>query len=136
MEIIKWTDEYSVGINEIDNQHKGLVILINELFNLMSKGKAKDNLKEILDHITDYTKKHFLAEETMLIKYAYPDFEQHKLEHIKFVEQLNNLKSDFYSGKVTISIEILNFLKNWLINHIMHTDKKYSKHILKMEQGN
>ncbi len=47
MEIVKWTDEYSVGITEIDNQHKGLVILINELFVLMTEGKAKDNLNEI-----------------------------------------------------------------------------------------
>ena len=133
MDIIKWTEEYSVGIREIDNQHKGLVIIINELFTLMTKGKAKDNLNEIFEHLTDYTKKHFLAEETMLFKYAYPEFEQHRVEHSKFIENLNKLKSDFNNGKITISLEILNFLKDWLLNHIKLSDKKYSVHISKVE---
>ncbi len=136
MEIVKWTEEYSVGITEIDNQHKGLVILINELFTLMTEGKAKDNLNEIFEHLTDYTKKHFFSEETMLFKYAYPEFEQHKLEHLKFIEKLNSFKSDFNKGKVTISIEILNFLKDWLLNHIKFSDKKYSEHISKMDNDN
>jgi len=135
MEIVKWTEQYSVGIKEIDNQHKSLIIIINELFTLMSEGKAKDNLNNIFDHLTEYTKKHFLIEETMLYKYAYQDLEQHKLEHAKFIEKLNNLKSDFNQGKVTISLEILNFLKDWLLNHIKISDKKYSVHILKMDNS-
>lgn len=131
MELIKWTDSYSVGIEEVDNQHKGLVIIINELFSYMSQGKAKENLSDIFDHLTDYTKLHFSVEESMLVKYAYPDYEQHKFEHTKFIDKMNELKSDFQSGKITISLEILSFLKDWLINHIQHTDKKYSEHIKK-----
>ena len=133
MEIIKWTEEYSVGIKEIDNQHKGLVILINELFTLMTKGKSKDSLSEIFNYLTDYTKKHFFTEETLLYKYAYPEIDQHKLEHSKFIENLNNLKSDFKTGKITISIETLNFLKDWLLNHIKLSDKRYSVYILKVD---
>jgi hemerythrin len=131
MEIIKWSDSYSVGIKEIDNQHKGLVIIINELFTFMTEGKAKDNLEPIFEHLTEYTKLHFGVEETMLFKYAYPDLDQHKIEHQKFINKLESLKEDFKYGKITISLEILNFLKDWLINHIQHTDKKYSEHILK-----
>jgi len=131
MELIKWTDSYSVGITEIDNQHKGLVIIINELFTYMTEGKAKDNLNIIFDHLTEYTKLHFGVEETMLFKYDYPDLDQHKLEHQKFIDKLNNLKTGFQYGKITISLETLNFLKDWLLNHIQHTDKKYSEHILK-----
>ncbi|MBI9052823.1 MAG: hemerythrin family protein [Bacteroidales bacterium] len=133
MELIKWTDQYSVGITEIDNQHKGLVIIINELFSYMSNGKAKEHLNNIFDHLTDYTEKHFLVEETMLIKYAYPDYDQHKFEHSKFIEKLKSLKLEFESGKITISLEILNFLKDWLLNHILNTDKKYSAHIEKYQ---
>lgn len=132
MELVKWTQEYSVGIKEIDNQHQGLIIIINELFNLMTVGKAKDNLIEIFDHLTDYSKKHFFAEELMMVKYAYNDYQQHKNEHAKFIEKLNGLKSDFANGKVTISLEVLSFLKDWLINHIQISDKKYAPHISKM----
>lgn len=126
MEIIKWTEKYSVGIKEIDNQHKGLVILVNELFKLRSKGKAKDNTNEIFIHLTEYTKKHFYTEEAMLIKFAYKDYTQHKKEHEKFIVKLNDLNTEIDNGKVTITIEILNFLKDWLLNHIMISDKKYS----------
>lgn len=131
MELIKWNDSYLLGIEEIDNQHKGLVIIINELFNYMSEGRAKKNLTDVFDHLTEYTELHFGAEEMMLVKYAYPDYDQHKLEHEKFIDKLNSFKADFKSGKITISLEVLNFLKDWLINHIMHTDKKYSEHIKK-----
>ncbi len=125
MELIKWTKEYSIGIKEIDNQHEGLVIIINELFNLMSEGKARNKLKDIFDHLTDYTKKHFKTEEILMVKYAYPNFDQHKQEHTKFIEKLFDLKKEFESNKLTISLEVLNFLKDWLLNHILISDKKY-----------
>lgn len=129
MELIKWTNEYSVGVEEIDNQHKGLIILINELFTLMSEGKAKSKLNEIFDHLTNYTKIHFKTEEIMLYKFAYKDLDSHKQEHKNFIEKLKDFKKEFETGKVTISIEILNFLKNWLINHICISDKNYSSYI-------
>lgn len=133
MELIQWTDEYSVGIKEIDNQHRGLIIIINELFTLMSEGKAKNKLDDIFDHLTDYTKKHFSAEELMLIKYAYPDIEQHKVEHKKFIEKLEGFMSDLEKNKITVTLEVLNFLKDWLLNHILISDKKYSPHIQKFD---
>jgi hemerythrin-like metal-binding protein len=129
MELVKWTDEYSVGITEIDNQHKGLVIIINELFELMSAGKARTKMNDIFDHLTDYTKKHFYTEELMLIKYAYKGLNEHKEEHKKFIEKLSGLKSELEKGDITISLKTLNFLKDWLLNHILISDKKYSAHI-------
>ena len=130
MELIKWTQKYSVGITEIDNQHKGLVILINELFSLMSEGKAKAKMPEIFDHLTDYTKKHFFVEESMLIKYGYKEYDQHKEEHQKFIAQLVKLKLDLEKEEITISLKTLNFLKDWLLNHILISDKKYSTFIM------
>ncbi len=130
MELIKWTEQYNTGITEIDNQHKGLVIIINELFELMSKGQARNKMDEIFDHLTDYTKKHFFAEETMLIKFAYKEYDDHKEQHTKFIDQLNVLKKDLINNNVTVSIKTLNFLKDWLLNHILVSDKAYSAHII------
>lgn len=131
MELIKWTDQYKIDIKEIDNQHHGLVIIINELFTLMSEGKAKDKLNDIFEHLTDYTRKHFSTEELVLYKYAYPDLEQHKGEHNKFIEKLEGFKKDFHNNKITISLEVLNFLKDWLLNHIQISDRKYADHVRK-----
>lgn len=129
MDLINWTQKYELGIKEIDNQHKGLVLIINELFNLMSEGKAKAKMTDIFDHLTDYTKKHFKDEEIMLVKYAYKHFDEHKEEHQKFIEQLGKLKLELAEGDVTVSLKTLNFLKDWLLNHILISDKKYSKEI-------
>ena len=129
MELIKWLDGYSVGIEEVDNQHKVLVEIINELFTQISQGKAKDNLNEIFDRLTEYTKVHFKDEEAMLVKFAYPDIISHRFEHNKFVKKLSEMKLEFDSSKITISLEILNFLKDWFINHILITDMKYSEYI-------
>ena len=126
-------NEYLVGIKEIDNQHKGLVIIINELFTYMTAGKAKEKLDDIFDHLTDYTKKHFSTEEIVLQRYAYPELDQHKEEHLKFIKKLEDLKSDFESNKITVSLEVLNFLKDWLLNHILVSDKKYAAHIKKFD---
>jgi len=133
MELIQWTDKYLTGFKEIDNQHKGLVILINELFTLMQQGKAKKHMDEIFDHLTDYTKKHFFEEEKMMVKYAFKEYTQHKEEHKKFIEQLAKFKIEFAQNKVTITIETLNFLKQWLLNHIIVTDMKYVPHIKQFE---
>ncbi|PLX17174.1 MAG: hemerythrin [Marinilabiliales bacterium] len=131
MELIKWTDKYSIGIKEIDNQHKGLVIIINELFTYMSEGKAREKLEIIFEHLADYTKKHFSTEELVLYKYAYPGLEKHKEEHLMFIEKLENLQSDFSHEKITVTLEVLNFLKYWLLNHILISDKHYANHIKK-----
>ncbi|MFO7828375.1 MAG: bacteriohemerythrin [Bacteroidales bacterium] len=132
MKLIEWNDTYELGIKEIDNQHKGLVILINELFELMSQGKAKNHLEDIFSHLTDYTKKHFFAEEKLMVKYAYQGFDEHKAEHQKFIEKLSAFKNDFSQGKTTLSLEILNFLRDWLLNHIQITDQQYVPHVKKM----
>ncbi|MFC2152955.1 bacteriohemerythrin [Bacteroidota bacterium] len=129
MDLIKWSEEYSVGIDEIDNQHKALVIMINELFNLISQGKSKSKLEEIFNHLTDYTKKHFTAEEKMMTNFAYPQYNEHIEEHKKFIAKLDTFRLDLNNGKITLSLELLNFLKDWLLNHILISDKKYNPYI-------
>ncbi len=85
---------------------------------------------EIFEHLTDYTKKHFFTEETMMIKYAYKDYAIHKEEHKKFIEKLYDLKKELNNEKITISLEVLNFLKDWLLNHIQISDRKYIPYVL------
>jgi hemerythrin len=93
----------------------------------------KEKMNDIFDHLTDYTKKHFSTEEIVLRRYKYAEFDQHKQEHDKFIDRLEELKTDFASEKVTVSLEVLNFLKNWLLNHILISDKKYAAYIKKFD---
>lgn len=123
--MFEWKDSYSVGITEFDNHHKKLVALINELHEAMKVGKSKEMMGSILNQLIDYTGFHFGAEEKYFKLYNYPDQEAHKIQHKQFVDKVSNFKTDFTVGKVMLSMEIMDFLKNWLIQHISQTDKKY-----------
>ncbi|MFO7445553.1 MAG: bacteriohemerythrin [Ignavibacteriaceae bacterium] len=125
MEIIKWSDKYSVGHSLIDNQHKKLITLINELHTSMKEGRGKESLQKILDELVLYTKEHFSTEEMMMRKAGYSGYNEHKVEHDKLAEKVISLQDLYKAGKVPLTLDVMIFLKDWLINHIEGTDKKY-----------
>jgi len=126
MAIINWEKELSVNITELDEQHKKLIDIINDLHNAMLKGKSRDILDKVLDNLIDYTKNHFRSEEILFEKYNYPDYLKHKKEHDDLVKQVLEIQEKYKSGKIFISIEILDFLKNWVSIHILQSDKHYT----------
>ena len=125
MAMMTWNDKYSVSINEMDNQHKELINLLNELYDAMSSGKSNTLLSSVITKLIAYTRKHFAAEELFMQKYAYPSYEAHKREHAAFIMKVQEFQQNFNAGKITLSIDISTFLKNWLVNHIQVEDKKY-----------
>jgi hemerythrin-like metal-binding protein len=129
MSFIQWNDSMSVGIDEIDTQHMQLVSLINDLYSAMSKGQGKEQLNEIFNELFDYAKTHFFAEEKLMFVHGYQGYDQHKDEHKKFVEDIKKYKGKFEGGDSKASIEVANFLKDWLINHIMKTDQQYAPYL-------
>ncbi len=127
MAMITWSDNLSVNVGEIDMQHKKLVVMINELYDAMKIGKGKEITGKILDGLVSYTATHFNQEEKYFTKFSYPDADNHKKEHAAFVKKVTGFKKEFETGKVTLTIEVMNFLSDWLFKHIKITDKKYSK---------
>jgi hemerythrin len=124
--LFNWNDSYSVNIKEIDSQHKILIGLINELHDGMKVGKGKDILKKILDELVKYTVYHFDHEEKLFTSYKYPESSPHKMAHTNLIQQVKSLKENYDKGKTVLSMDVMNFLKDWLVNHIIGTDKKYS----------
>ncbi len=128
MALITWDDKkYSVSIPSIDIQHKKLVDLINKLHNGMMTGTAKSLIKEIIIELVDYTKTHFKYEEELLIKCGYDEFGQHKRIHESFIDRIVDFQGQYLKGEILLSIDIINFLRDWLMNHIAGSDKKYSE---------
>jgi len=125
MSLIKWEQKYSVDVGMFNDQHKKLIDIINDLFDSMKIGKSNEKLGEIFTSLIDYTKYHFKDEEDMMKKYFYPDYLTHKKEHDVLTEKVLEYKAKFDNKEILISIELLNFIKEWLMNHIMQTDKKY-----------
>jgi hemerythrin len=127
MPLLPWKDEYSVSIREIDEQHKQLVGMINNLNEAMGQGQGKLVLESILNKLIKYAVSHFAAEERLLREHGYPDFEVHKEKHEKMTGKIMALQQEYKRGKINISIEVMDFLQNWLDKHILGTDMKYSR---------
>lgn len=128
MAIIKWIEEYSVGVKKIDDQHKALVKLLNDLFDAMSVGKANDVLGEIINKMANYAQLHFSTEEKYFDDFDYEFSEEHKNEHRKFIEEVAGFKKGFDAGNIVLSMEVFQFLKNWLTRHILVSDHKYVRY--------
>jgi hemerythrin len=126
MALMQWNESLSVGVAEIDNQHQTLVSMINELSDAMKQGKGKDVVGKILNSLISYTVTHFQTEEKYFDLYRYPETAGHKKEHAAFVQNVSDFKDGFAKGKLSVTIELMNFLSDWLKNHIKGTDKKYS----------
>lgn len=127
MALIDWNDSLSVKVTEIDQQHKKLIALINELNEAMKQGKGMELLGKIVTNLISYTETHFQTEEKYFAKFGYPDAEAHKQEHADFVQKVKDFKAGFEKKKLSLTIQIMSFLSDWLRNHIMGTDKKYSR---------
>ena len=130
--LIEWDESLSMGINEIDAQHKHLVNLINQLNYSLEIGQAKDMVQTALSGMVDYTIIHFLTEENYFNKFGFENAEEHKKAHKTFIDKVEEFKKDvelqdtnFDESNVYIAKEMVNFLKDWIINHIKVIDKKY-----------
>jgi hemerythrin len=123
--LFEWTDELSVNIPVIDEQHKKLISHINEFYAHMKTGKAKQVMNETLNKLIDYVGYHFSTEEDFFNKFNYPDKDAHVREHKAFVEKVKIVSEDFKNGKLAVTIELFTFLTDWVENHIKQIDKRY-----------
>jgi len=131
MPLIEWSNELSVGIDSIDEQHKKLVNMINALNEAMLTNSSNELLGKIFTGLAAYTQKHFSYEENMFAEYGYSNSEEHKRQHNELIAQVVELKEKFMENpQGTISADLMQFLKRWLTNHIMRTDKEYTEFLL------
>ncbi len=124
-DLIHWNSSVQINIREIDKQHRKLIDLINDLHRAMKSGSGSQQAGTILNQLVDYTSTHFSYEEGLLQKCDYPDITAHKERHKKLVAQIVDFQRKFQEGNSTISVEIMDFLKSWLVDHIKGVDTKY-----------
>ncbi len=123
--MFEWKNEYAVGIGSIDGEHQGLFAIGRELYAAMSTGQGKSVLARILDRLVKYTSVHFAHEERLMQLYHYPDFAKHKAEHDALVKRVLDFQTEFNSGRATMAVQVLQFVKDWLEKHIKGTDVAY-----------
>lgn len=122
----KWSPDYSVNIQTIDNQHRELVNILNRLFIAVSRREGDKVIAGILDALMSYTQTHFALEERLMRLAGYKDIEAHIEEHRKLLSQLDRLCKKYLLDEKPIHFEMLSFLKVWLREHIRGVDTKYS----------
>jgi hemerythrin len=135
MKDLKWDEKYSVKVVELDDQHKRLIDLINKLYKAYLNSKNEDTLSasikeldtqfNVLEELMKYTIYHFKTEEKYLLKYQYPGYELHKREHENLTSKVISMKNDFEKGEAINSKSVILFLMDWLIKHILGSDKQY-----------
>ncbi len=125
MAFMTWTDTLSVGVQTLDNQHTVLVETLNDLHAAMMKGQARTVAGQLLHKLVDYTRDHFATEEAMMEAANYPALATHRLKHRELTKQVEEFVARFEKGDITLSVQLLNFLSEWLTTHIQGEDQKY-----------
>jgi hemerythrin len=125
MTFMPWSPALSVGMATIDQQHHWLVDTLNQLHTeLAAHEPDRAVLGQVLEGLMDYTVNHFVAEEVLFQRHAYPEALAHKAQHDQFTRKIMHLLTEFEAGKA-LGGEVLTLLKDWLVQHIMGTDKAY-----------
>lgn len=126
MALVTWDNTYSVGIKLVDEQHAGLFDSLNELHAAMLKGQEKAVTGRLLQDLLAYTRSHFSAEEAMLARAKYPDLVAHRLKHRKLTDEVAGYAERYKRGEAALSVHLIHFLNDWLVQHILREDRAYS----------
>lgn len=126
METINWSARYSVGVENLDEQHKQIIGMLNRL---VTSPEARDanseTISEILTTMTRYSLEHFKTEESLLKAHGYPDFEQHRQEHVAYRRKTIDFSTATSLGVESVPQILVTYLFEWWTNHILKEDMKY-----------
>ena len=123
-----WSDEYCVGVEEIDQQHKALFALLERLRQAIQAKQGSAVCVEILDELVEYTRIHFALEESLMRLARYPDLEAHQQRHRDLIAEVEVMYQKVHAEGQSISFELLHFLRTWLTRHILNEDRGYVEH--------
>ena len=124
-QFVQWTPKLDLHVPMVDRQHRMLVGYINELYEAMAHNRTSKELQAIVKKLRDYTATHFSDEEKLFAPTSYRGTQEHIKIHRKFVAKLDEVEQELQNGTATVSMELLTFLKDWLVQHIMGTDPTY-----------
>jgi hemerythrin len=121
----EWKEEYSVKVGEIDNQHKIIIQMLNDLYVAFMKKEHQQTLGKIIEELKNYAVYHFETEEKYFHQFTFTGKIEHINEHEKFKEKVNLFSEEFKRNNSALTYSVISFLKDWLNTHILINDKKY-----------
>jgi len=136
MTLFEWTADLELDIPQIDDQHKELVRLINRLYDSIQEGHSSETVETTLNRLLQYVEVHFETEELAMQQRHYPGYKRHLLIHEELRNKVLDLKKEQLQGTEIATFELLNFLVDWLRNHIAHEDVSFGKFVRDTERSN
>ena len=134
MPFIVWNDRLGVGIKEVDEDHRELVAMLNGLYDGIVAGLGREELKDLLDSLIEYTRVHFAREEELFVRFDYPDALRHTFQHESMAEWCADTRKALKEGTLTApSLKVLDYLKDWLFDHIMDSDRRFGEWTLQFK---
>lgn len=127
MEKIIWGENFSVGVRDLDEQHKQIVIIVNTLIDMNNAEVSSEIISDTLTKMTRYAMDHFEKEEQYMLDYEYPEYPSQKKQHQEFKKKTVNFCMETMVHEVTVPKEIITYLKAWWTNHILKEDMKYKE---------
>lgn len=134
MSIFSWNSSFEIGIDKIDEQHKNLVNIISNLFESMKVGLGYKQVEKTINDLKDYSIIHFTDEENFMMEINFPNFIEHKEAHKYFTDKVDDFANKYKNQEIALSLQILDFLKNWLTNHILTADQEIAQFIEKQKK--
>lgn len=125
--LIQWSDDYSVGVSILDEQHKSIIRMVNKIHAYITSGASSEEISEILNQMTQYAMNHFRTEEDYMKLFEYPEFELHRKEHMEYWKKTALFANEAMSGNKEVLGDILSFLIDWWMDHILRTDLRYKE---------
>jgi hemerythrin len=129
--LFRWLPDYSVGVPEIDHEHHGLFALAEKLHQAMRAGKGQEVLEDHIDDLLEYTSRHFTHEEELMEQIGYPHFQDHCREHEELRTRAAVMKQRVASGEISITVELMQFLMEWLKIHSTTSDRRIGTYMRK-----
>jgi hemerythrin-like metal-binding protein len=126
---IVWKDDYLVGHDVLDMHHRRMLAIINSLYHAMAADEAESQLASLFQGVVDYGQMHFQAEESILRKVEYPNLREHEAMHQAYVQRVGGLMRERVVTPHNLSLDVLQFLKEWWLNHILEMDKAYAPYL-------
>jgi hemerythrin len=127
MAYFEWDISLSVGISDIDDQHKKLISMISSLNAAVQEGHGRELMSEMVHGLIEYASTHFRTEEAYMSRFGYPDYEAHEAEHDSFISRVLDFQKKMSAEAEIDPPALLDFMKSWLVRHIQGTDMKYSE---------
>ena len=130
MPLLIWGPQYSVGVREIDTQHRNLIKLINEMHQALSHRAGEENVASVLRRALNYTEFHFSTEERLMAQYGYPLAVAHAADHLRLLDRARALQTRLLAGEAGVPVEAFNLLSSWLNDHIQKVDEDLGRFLV------